>query len=386
MANGLRRWIPTVALLTLSAMNCPSRASEYAFEAVYTGEVWHNATGGLNTGTRYLDNLDIALGIDLPENWGIGSGSVYAHVLYNNATTFSDELVGDLQVVSNIEATKATRLFEFWYEVGTGPWSVRTGLYDLNSEFDAHDTGALFINSSHGIGAEISQTGQNGPSIFPVSGLALRGAYTGDRYAARLAIIDGVPGNPGDPASNEIDLGGDDGVLTIAELDVNVDEHWRIWSGAWRYSADFDRLRGSGVDNDNRGLYIGAEWDGEVDGRPIGWFVRYGVANDDINPVKAYLGAGVAIGAPFKSRPHDHLGASFAQAFAGSPYRQLLVDDGLVATRSERILEITYRAVVGDWLALQPNMQFIAHPSATRTIDNALVLGLRFELAWGNGG
>ena len=47
---------------------------------------------------------------------GIAAGSLFAHVLYTNATTFSDELVGDQQIVSNIDTTEAWRLFEFWYE------------------------------------------------------------------------------------------------------------------------------------------------------------------------------------------------------------------------------------------------------------------------------
>ena len=126
--------------------------------------------------------------------------------MYNNGSTFSDELVGDLQVISNIDASHAWRVFEFWYEFGEGPWSVRTGLYDLNSEFDVNETGGLFLNSSHGMGPDFSQTGENGPSIFPVSSLALRAEWEGKGFTARLAVLDGVPGHPHDPSSNEIDL------------------------------------------------------------------------------------------------------------------------------------------------------------------------------------
>ena len=108
----------------------------------------------------------------------MASGTLFVYGLYNNGSTLenSDELVGDLQVISNIDASHAWRVFEFWYEFGEGPWSVRTGLYDLNSEFDVNETGGLFLNSSHGMGPDFSQTGENGPSIFPgfVTGIARR--------------------------------------------------------------------------------------------------------------------------------------------------------------------------------------------------------------------
>ena len=149
-------------------------------DAVYTGEVLSNLAGGLESGSRYLDNLDLELEFEIADTIGFGAGTVFVRGLYNNGSTFSDELVGDLQVVSNIDAGRSWRIFEFWYEVGDAPWSLRTGLYDLNSEFDTNETGSVFLNSSHGIGSEIGQTGENGPSIFPVSSLGLRGAFQAD--------------------------------------------------------------------------------------------------------------------------------------------------------------------------------------------------------------
>jgi porin len=54
---------------------------------------------------------------------------------------------------------------------------VKIGLYDLNSEFDVIEAAALFLNPSHGIGPDFAQSGRNGPSIFPVTSLAIRGEY-----------------------------------------------------------------------------------------------------------------------------------------------------------------------------------------------------------------
>src|SRR5256885_13040871 len=56
---------------------------------------------------------------------------------------------GDAQGVSNIEATRAARLFELWSEWAIGAdESLRVGLYDFNSEFDSNATGALLDRKS----------------------------------------------------------------------------------------------------------------------------------------------------------------------------------------------------------------------------------------------
>ena len=357
-------------------------AEGYQFEAVYTGEIWSNVSGGIKSGSRYLDNLDLILDVDIAEAWGFGAGRLFIYGLYNNGNTFSDDLGGDLQVVSNIDAGHAWRVYEFWYEFGEGPWSIRTGLYDLNSEFDVSETGGLFLNSSHGMGIDISQTGENGPSIFPVSSLTLRGAIQTDDFTVRIAVLDGVPGNPDNSASNTINLGGDDGVLTVAEMAARISESSRLWSGYWRYSSEFERPFSGGRTKGNDGWYVGVESRIEIGTLAVAGFVRYGQANEQLNAVEGYLGTGIVIDAPIVSRPKDQLGLAVASARLAEPYRNhlnLIVNN---AQRREISWELTYRAQISKHLVIQPNIQFIQSPSASSAIDDALVVGLRFEITY----
>ena len=48
------------------------------------------------------------------------------------------------------------------------------GRYDLNSEFYRLQSASLFLNSSFGIGPEFSQSGLEGPSIFPNTSVGAR--------------------------------------------------------------------------------------------------------------------------------------------------------------------------------------------------------------------
>src|SRR3546814_14116465 len=93
---------------------------------------------------------------------------------YNNGRSISD-LAGDVQAVSNIETgVRALRLYEAWIDQKIGDAaSVRIGLYDLNSEFDALDTAGFFVSSTHGIGTDFAQSGRNGPPLFPATSLEL---------------------------------------------------------------------------------------------------------------------------------------------------------------------------------------------------------------------
>ena len=157
--------------------------SGYVFGAVYTGDIWRNTTGGIKQDVAYLDNLDLTAEIDADLAWGWAGATFFGYLVGNFADTLTDDIVGDAQTVSNIDAASAVRVLELWYEqrFWNDRFSVKTGLYDLNSEFDVIEAGGLFLNSSHGIGIDFSQAGANGPSIFPVTSLGMRG---------RLALTD----------------------------------------------------------------------------------------------------------------------------------------------------------------------------------------------------
>ena len=158
--------------------NRPALADQgLEFNFVYTGEFFHNATGGLSRDTEYLGNFDATLAIDAEQWAGWTGASFYFYALGNHGGSPSEHS-GDLQGISNIDAPNALKLYEAWYQQKFfgDRMSLLFGLYDLNSEFDSIDTASLFINSSHGIGPDFSQSGQNGPSILPdhIAGIALQ--------------------------------------------------------------------------------------------------------------------------------------------------------------------------------------------------------------------
>jgi porin len=370
----------------------PSEEKEPAVlvEASYTVDLWRNLDGGLKRGSRYLDNGSLTATVD-GGALGWGGASVHAHILYNNGASLTDELVGDSQVVSNIDAgSRAVRLFEAWVEQKLGSGSLKVGLYDLNSEFDANDSAGLFLNSSHGIGPDFSQTGLNGPSIFPVTSLAVRAdADLGRGFTARAALLDAVPGDPDRPKRTLVRLGRGEGALGVGELNLETGPA-RIGLGYWRYLARFDDLLASALAGEpvrargNDGAYafvearLGSLAAGT--GELKGW-LRTGFADRRFNAIGRYTGGGLVLSDPF-GPAGDALGVAAGWIEHARRARTAARVEGAELGPREIAVELTYRRPVAGWLTVQPDLQYVIHPGGNRSLGNALVLGLRMETSF----
>jgi len=386
--------LPGLALLLASGVaSAGPAAGGITFNAAYTGELDSNLSGGIGTGSTYLDNLDLQLSAERGSIFGIPGLSGLLYGLYNSNNQFNENYVGDAQVISNIDSSDGLRLYEAWLDWAPGPeerFSVRAGLYDLNSEFDSVDTGGLFLNSSHGIGIDFGQSGLNGPSIFPVTALALRlKTNTASGAYGQFALLDGVPGDPDHISSNEINLSSADGALLVAEGGWTGGAWRKLAIGVWRYTASFDELVGTSpsgapeTSNGNQGWYALADrtlWTG--DSGVLAGFLRFGQAEDRFNTFDGYLGVGASLTGFWSARPEDAVGLGIATAFTGDNYEDAQELAGSGADSRETNLELTYRAPVTDWLTLQPDIQYVIDPGVDPELDNALVILLRFELSF----
>jgi len=305
-----------------------------------------------------------------------------AHLQYfrTNGESLSGGRVGDIQTVSNVEALSADRLMEAWIERRIGErGAVRVGLMDLNADFDSIEPAGLFINSSHGIAPDLSRSGLNGPSIFPVSSLGVHAEVSpSSALTLRAAAFDGVPGDPDHPkAFAAVKLSRRDGALLIGQADWAFAKGAQASFGVWGYTAAFDRLDQPGRrQRGQAGAYAFVE--GPLPG-PKGWsgWLRAGFADPDINVVADYVGLGVVRQGPFASRPDDQLG--FAVARAGLSRAARARDD---LPPAETTFELTYSFQVNDDFAVQPDVQYVVHPASQAGLADAFVIGLRLTLSF----
>jgi porin len=373
----------------LAADEAPMR-----FDALYTGELWQNTHGGLRTGAKFLGDLDLAVEVDGKRAWGLEGVTLFANGLFIHGGSLSGHLIGDAQTVSNIEADHQARLFELWVEKRFGHetgHSLRFGLYDLNSEFDVSETSSLFVNSSHGIGPQIAQTGLNGPSIFPVTSLGARLRWViAPEWTAQIAVLDGVPGNPERATSNAIRFDSQDGLLLAAELSRAGAHLEKLALGAWSYTSRFDEIVPPDSDapaprrRGSDGLYLllaGQLFAEAADPEQgLSAFLRLGSADDRINRFENYIGAGIVYTGALAERPQDQLGLAVASVGNGRPYRLANESAGIATESREHAVELTYRFAVNSWLTFQGVLQHIAHPDTNPVVGDATAVALRFEL------
>jgi len=371
--------------------------------AAYTLDLMANVRGGVRRGAVGLGNLDATALLDLEALAGWSGTSVF---LYGLATHGAEptELVGDVQVASNIEAPDGVRLYEAWIQQNfDGPnLSLLAGLYDVNSEFDVIEEALPFLHSSFGIGAEFGNSGVNGPSIFPVTSLGARIQWhpTHQLYL-QGTVLDGVPGDPSDPAATAVHLSADEGVLWAAE--VGFLEHsepsatrgnpqvgrghvhdgipWRLGAGVWQYTRSSARIDGRGRVVGHPGAYLFAELrpgtGAERPERPLGLFARVGLADGRTNRFGAYTGGGITYEGVLPGRADDVVGLGVARAFNGDGYERALRERGEPVSSAETSVEITYRFRPLEQLQLQPDLQWISSPGTDPRRKSALMLGLR---------
>jgi porin len=203
---------------------------------------------------------------DILDGWGVEDGHLANPVVMNRAqvtATLAGDSIGlpglafhaqvfnyagaslsarthDIQTADAIDAVPMTRLFEAWIEQRFGSEehnvAIRAGLMDVNVDFDSIVAANWLVNSSQGIGADIARSGLNGPSIYPVSSLGVRVGWTPNKHwTARLAVLDGVPGDLDRPqVFVAARLAPHDGAFTIGQVDWRWSDKGRVAVGAWR--------------------------------------------------------------------------------------------------------------------------------------------------------
>lgn len=370
----------------------PAQAAGFTYQAVYKADLLQGLTQRIDRRGQFLGNLDLKLG------WRgrpteAGTTRALIHVLYNHGDK-PNERYGTAQGVSNIETPVNTgKVYQAWLEQGQfgDDLTLLAGLYDLNSEFYVTDSSALFIHPAFGTGAELGQTGRNGPSIFPTTSVALRARLRLGAGYLQGAIFDGVPGDPDNRRGTHIRFKQGDGVLQIVEAGVGLEQGklpGKFALGTWRYSARFDDqsevdAAGAPLRRRNRGAYLLFDYPllalDAAAGRGVNVFLRAGDANPDVNRFHWAVDAGATWRGPLAARPDDVVGIGFAYERNSRKARELAVAAQGQASGGELALVTDYRAQVLPWLVLQPNLQYLRrHGDGAGTLG--WLAGLRVEI------
>jgi porin len=356
--------------------------------ASYTGDFRRNTTGGLAVGDAYADSIDLGVEWISTGLFSAATLTTSVSVMHLGGQGITGEYVGDAQGINNIEADRGWYLYESWVEFAFGEHAywLRSGVLDLNAEFDTPVTSGLFTQSSFGIGPDLSQTGERGPGVWPTTGLGLRVAGDFASNARwRFGAYDAAPGAD-DGAFTSLRVSRRDGALLIGEIEYSSERIRKLAFGSWTYTGRFERidadLNGAPPARGNEGCYalidlaLGAVGRTDVDAA-----LRAGTASGRFNAFDRYVGVAFTATRLSGARPDDALGLGIAYAHTAAPYRARMDFEGQPAAAAETSVELVYRAAVTDWLSVLPVVQYVRDPGMVRAANDAWIAGLRFEVS-----
>ena len=383
MSSNTFLFLFVLCLLSGSLVSAQSSNKETVFEGVYTLDLASNLKGGLDQGSAYLGNIDLMFTFDTEKFGFWKNGRFFVYLLNNHGNSLSD-LIGDFQVVNNIEANSNSRLYEFWYEHHLENIKITIGQHNLNSIFAISKSGLFFINSSFGIQPDISANVST--SIFPLAAL---GAIISLKINSNLQFNNGVyDGDPGSETSNpnslKWSLNKTDGAFFIHELvyekkkDSSVNSIFKLglWNHIQKQIFDgFEQYNSQGI------YFIGEKkiFQLEDDVKRVNFFTQVGFSLNQYNPVKSYWGGGFVYHGIFSNRENDAGGIAIAHSRFSDYYQSQFSMDKL---QSETALEISYEFVFSNPLVLKPNVQYIINPGTNTSIPNALMALVRMSYSW----
>ncbi|MFA7290404.1 MAG: carbohydrate porin [Melioribacteraceae bacterium] len=348
-------------------------------EATYTGDFASNLSGGYKRGATFLGMANLKIGFET-KNLGLWNGGEF---FINGASTHggmpSSELIGDLQVASNIEAGNMIYLHELWFKQSFENSEYAIGLLDLNADFVTSEYASSFINSSFGIPSMISN---NIPlPIFPMTALGFTAKLSLSESIQLLsAIYDGMPDYSNNNQYNlKWELNKGDGVLLISELQFSSDLFdlpAQIKSGVYYHTKlyEIDETTNEKIDifNKNYGFYVICDQmiKNYSETNRIGVFTQVAVSPSKINRHNYYIGGGINCFGVFDNSGTDAFGLAFA--YAGFYHADF---------ENETTIELFYKKEITSNLTIQPDIQYIINPMGMgRKLNNALAAFLRFGI------
>jgi len=375
---------------------------------VETSEVLGDVTGGVHQGADYDGVTTGTLELDTQRAFGLHGGTFHASALQIHGRNLSLDNLDTLQTASGIEAERATRLWELWYQqkfLQDDALDIKVGQQSLDNEFMVSPNSLNFINTMTGWPMLPSADMPGGGPAYPMASLGVRVRY---HITPAITVLGGAfTANPGGDHAVDSQAANPSGILfplpgrtlVIGELQYAYPSLGSmVYAGQSEPLAHVYRL-GAWNAAGTTGIYGVIDqmlWrDNDDADRTIEAFGRVmGTPNDGNNPVQFSANWGVVMHEPIAQRDDDTFGISFgytkvAPNVVAAARTQADLTDGLDPVRGdESFAEITYTFAVNQWMTLQPDFQYVIFPGAgvanpdnpSARVSNEAVFGLRSNI------
>lgn len=340
----------------------------------YYGDLLTNTRGGRSTNdaTQYLGLMDLPVSIDFERVEFFLPGRAFLRGQNTHGRGLTTDFVGDSLVVSDIDSFRnIMQVSEYWWEVGAadGPFRLRVGKQDVNTEFIYMDLAADFVQSSFELTPTAVLPTYPHPAMAAVALCQIE-----DSVQLKFGVWDALATGGGWGFS------GTGTYLLIGELEYNYELGRRglpgtLSTGAAYFSQGevggekFGAVQGLSFQLEQAVFQEGTS-ESDV-GQGLAVFAAYYPRFRNAPVLSQAIGSSFAFGAVYTGlltqRDRDVLGVgvSSAELYQGG-------------TNRETVVELFYKAQVTTRCSVQPDLQYISTPSGI--YRDALVVGVRVEL------
>ena len=373
----------------------------------YDGEAARNLSGGGKATSRYAQQLDIGVDLDLQKLWQWQGQSFHFTVGDRRGRSLSADRTDNIFQIQQVYGLgQNTRIYEISYEYKTPGqhFDAKAGWLSTGADFGNSPLFCQFESLAF-CGHPMLLSGNSGWANVPSArwGFRLRwynplvygqvGAFTANStYSTR--------GN-----GLKMDLSGTTGVVFPMEVgytpgykpDGSASGHYRV--GGFLDTTNpndvyLDRYGNpraitgepAGTHSYRWGYYIMADqvlWrSAALPDRSFTAFANYSVGDRASGKYRRYEELGVILQSPFASRPADNIALGTARAvinprMVAYQAQEASMDDGLTAVQSfEQMVELNYGIAVKPWLTVRPDVQYITRPGADRLRGDIWVFGI----------
>lgn len=338
----------------------------------------------------YIQNIDLDFIFDFERLFGLEGGTLLFDLQGMNGGNPNFNVIRSFQGVSNIEAWNNFLIYEFWYRQNFDgdKFSLLFGLFDLNSEFDVSPAKSNFITPAHGTGTDFALTGKLGPSVFPLTSLALRAKYKfSEKCNISLAVFDGLPGDTNNLHGTHIVLKNSDGLLVVSEADLSIygedsDSGFPVFKlGLWYYTDKYTHFV-TGIKQ--WGVYCIGEIkllsEGENIKNGLTASLRLGYSDPNTNFTDIYTGLTFEYKGLLPKRDNDFCGLGFAFSRLTPYFHKRFSADTYMSHHFDLNAEFFYKMNLTGFLALQPVISYFYSPAFNPKYMHYFVGGLRLHI------
>lgn len=330
-------------------------------------EIWGNTIGGKKRKSSYLGQTTVSLDINFDKIFHKNYGKISVSGINVRGNPESNKNYETLDFISSIENYNQTKLYEFYYENNFKNLYFKVGKFDLSSEFGFDNFTSKFLNASGITSMVVNNNSYNMTNYGPTSSLGISMKYKINDNIFKIGLSSDNPYNgkyKKDFTNINTDKYGTDVNFKSPMLYFEYEKvykHGKYYIGGFydfgkepiTYDKNFHRRNFAIYFTFNQELY-----------KDLNLFFRvvYDPKNNVIN-IKYTVDTGIV---------YSNFGLMFSIANENKHITTKYKN------HNEYRLEFFYNKKINNFLYIQPDIQYIVHPSAN--YRNEMLIGCRTVL------